>query len=64
MVIRLLIKKQAELIKTKINDRYESCSIDMQNLIKARNHPKKRVNNFLDIDALNSAENSLAANAE
>ena len=36
----------------------------MQNLIKARNHPKKRVNSFLDIDALNSAENLLAANAD
>lgn len=61
---KVINKEAVELIKTKINDRYESGSIDMQNLIKAKNHPKKRVNNFLDIDALNSAENSLAANAD
>lgn len=61
---KVINKEAAELLKTKINDRYESGSIDMQNLIKAKNHPKKRVNNFLDIDALNSAENSLAANAD
>ncbi|MCG2789473.1 MAG: ATP-dependent helicase, partial [Actinomycetia bacterium] len=61
---KIINKEAAELIKTKINDRYESGSIDIQNLIKAKNHPKKRVNNFLDIDALNSAENLLAANAD
>ncbi len=57
---KVINKEAAELLKTKINDRYESGSIDIQNLIKARNHPKKRVNNFLDTDALNSAENALA----
>jgi len=52
-------KEAVEIIKTKINDGYKSSSIEMKNLINIKNHPKKRVNNFLDINALNSAENAL-----
>ena len=61
---KVINKEAGQLIKAKINDRYESGNIDIQKIIKAENNPKKRVNNFPDIDALNSAENLLAANAD
>jgi superfamily I DNA/RNA helicase len=57
---KVLNKEGVELIKTKINDRYDSGSIEMQNLISKRNNHKKKINNFLDIEALNSAENVLS----
>lgn len=57
---KVLNKEAAELIKTKINDRYNSGSIEMQNLIRKRNNPRKKINNFPDIEALNSAENVLS----
>ncbi|MCL4417431.1 MAG: hypothetical protein M1365_12180, partial [Actinobacteria bacterium] len=47
-------------IKTKISEKYNPDSIDVQSLFKPGNHPKKKVKNFLDINALNSAENALS----
>jgi DNA helicase II / ATP-dependent DNA helicase PcrA len=61
---RVINKEAGQLIKTIINDRHEFCSIDIQNLIKTIDNPKKRVNNLLDIDDINSAENLLASNAD
>jgi len=40
---KVINKEAAELIKTRINDRFDSGIIEMQNLLKTRNHPDKRV---------------------